>query len=124
LPAAARTFRAGEDGETPLLRVIEAAVEWLGCIGEPLEDGAAFRQARGALAHALGRIDDRLAAFAAGVTDRGDAIEPKLLKFPHRLLKRRPMLFLIGIKRQPRAQRSEPRRLESAHVLGSGLPAA
>ena len=34
------------------------------------------------------------------------------------------MLLLIGIERQSRAQRSEPRGLKSTHVLGGGLPAA
>ena len=123
LPAA-RSVRAGEDGEAPLLRVVEAAVERLGRFGEPLEHGAAFRQTGGALAHALGRIGDRAAAFAARFTDRGDAVEAKLLELAHRLLERRPMLLLLGSERQSGAQRSKPRGLEGAHVLGGGLPAA
>src|SRR5262245_57719266 len=89
--AAAWAAPPGQHGETPLLAVIEALVERLGCLGQFLHRRARLHHGGGAPVEAFGGIVTR-----RGIAHRVHAIGTQLAEVPRGLLERRPVLLLLG----------------------------
>src|SRR5262245_49548170 len=117
-----RAANAGQHCEAPLLAIVEALVERVGRLGEPLQGRAGLRHDVAPLTQPLDRIHSAR-RLTARLSKSLHAFHPQPAQFARGLFECGPVTLLFGGQQQAGLECRQPRFSERAHILNIRLPA-